>query len=177
MEYFLKTARLGFRCWSDADLPLAQELWSDGKVSGLFGGPFSPEMVRARLDVEIAHMQQYGFQYWPIFLLEDDAHVGCAGLRPYRMEEGILELGFHLRPAFWGQGLAPEAARGVIDFAFIRVGASALFAGHHPVNEASRRVLLKVGFVYTGEELYPPSGMIEPTYRLLRAAWLKAALD
>jgi RimJ/RimL family protein N-acetyltransferase len=91
------------------------------------------------------------------------------------MEDGILELGFHLRPAFWGQGLAPEAARGIIDYAFTEVGVKALFAGHHPLNEASRRVLLKVGFVYTGMELYPPSGMVEPTYLLDRAAWSRAA--
>jgi len=175
MEYFLKTRRLGFRCWGDGDYSIAEELWGDGKVTGLFGGPFSPAMVRARLDVEMAHMQRYGFQYWPIFLLENDAHVGCAGLRPYRMEENILELGFHLRPGFWGRGLAPEAARGIIDHAFTTVGAAALFAGHHPENEASRRVLLKVGFVYTGEELYPPSGMIEPTYRMPRAAWSAAS--
>ncbi len=175
MDSFLKTARLGFRCWSEADYPLAEGLWSDARVSGLFGGPFSPDMVRARLDVEMGHLQKHGFQYWPIFLLEDDAHVGCAGLRPYRMEDGILELGFHLRPAFWGQGLAPEAARGIIDYAFTEVGVTALFAGHHPLNEASRRVLLKVGFVYTGMELYPPSGMIEPTYLLERAAWLGTA--
>lgn len=170
MKYFLKTARLGFRCWSEADLALALELWSDPRVNALLVGPFTPDAVRARLEREIAQMQEYGLQYWPVFLLDGDVHAGCAGLQPYRMQERIYELGFHLRPDFWGQGLAQEAARGLIEYAFDTLNATALFAGHHPMNQESRRVLLKVGFVYAGEELYPPSGVIEPTYLLHKAS-------
>ncbi|HUJ33538.1 MAG TPA: GNAT family N-acetyltransferase, partial [Candidatus Acidoferrum sp.] len=114
MEYFLRTARLGFRCWRDDDLALAMELWGDPEVTALIGGPFSEETVRARLAKEIAQMREYGMQYWPIFLLDGGEHVGCAGLRPYRVEERVFELGFHLRRAFWGQGLATEAARAAI---------------------------------------------------------------
>jgi RimJ/RimL family protein N-acetyltransferase len=166
MEYFLKTARLGFRCWSDADLPLALELWGDPEVNEFLVGPFTPDTIRKRLEREIAQMQECGLQYWPIFLLDGDAHVGCAGLQPYRMQERVYELGFHLRPAFWGSGLAQEAALGLIEHAFGALNATALFAGHHPMNQESRRVLLKVGFVYTGDALYPPSGVIEPAYLL-----------
>ena len=35
-------------------------------------------------------------QYWPIFLLADYQHVGCAGLHPDRPDEQIYELGFRL---------------------------------------------------------------------------------
>jgi len=166
MDYFLKSARLGFRGWTEADLPLAEALWGDPEVARFIGGPFSPEMVRTRLQKEIAYMRASSVQYWPIFLLEGDQHVGCAGLRPYRLEERIYELGYHLRPAFWGQGLAQEASRALIDFAFNTLGAQALFAGHHPENEASRRVLLKMGFVYTHDEPYGPSGEMHASYLL-----------
>lgn len=166
MEYFLKSARLGFRHWTEADLPLAEALWGDPEVSRLIGGPFTPEMIQSRLQKEIAQMQMTGLQYWPIFLLEGNEHVGCTGLRPYRRQERIYELGFHLRPALWGQGLAGEAARAVIAHAFGTLGAQALFAGHHPSNNASRRLLLKLGFVLTGEELYPPTGTMNLAYLL-----------
>jgi [ribosomal protein S5]-alanine N-acetyltransferase len=33
-----------------------------------------------------------------------------------------------------------------------------IFAGHHPENEGSGRLLAKLGFVYTHDELYPPTG-------------------
>jgi ribosomal-protein-alanine N-acetyltransferase len=107
-------------------------------------------------------------QYWPIFLLEGDKHVGCAGLRPYREASCLLELGVHMLPEFWQKGLAKEAACAVIRFAFSDIDASALFAGHHPENKASRHLLSKLGFEFTREELYPPTGRLHPSYVLRR---------
>ena len=165
-SYFLTTARLGFRHWLPEDLPLAMALWADSEVTALIGGPFSGEQVQARLEREIASQESAGFQYWPIFLLEDGQHAGCAGLRPYRPDEGIYELGFHLRRSQWGRGLAEESGRAVITFALEQIGVRALFAGHHPHNLASRRVLEKLGFKFTHEELYQPTGLLHPSYLL-----------
>ncbi|MGA9890619.1 MAG: GNAT family N-acetyltransferase, partial [Candidatus Acidiferrales bacterium] len=97
MDYFLTTPRVGFRYWTEQDLPLALALWGDPEVTAFIGGPFTEEMVRARLTKEIAQMQECGVQYWPIFLRDGDQHAGCAGLRPYRPAERIYELGVHLR--------------------------------------------------------------------------------
>jgi ribosomal-protein-alanine N-acetyltransferase len=163
-EYFLTTARLAFGYWSVGDETLALALWGDPKVTAWIGGPFSREQVYARLHSEIVTMTAHGIQYWPCFLREDGDLAGCAGLRPYR--EGILELGFHFRPAFHGRGLAEEAARAVIAYAFETLAARTLFAGHHPDNAASKRLLLKLGFRYTHREIYPPTGMLNPAYLL-----------
>ncbi len=160
------TSRLGFRSWAEADLDLAWGLWGDAEVARLIGGPFSAGQVRQRLTQEIANQAAYGIQYWPIFLLTSDEHVGCCGLRPYPSEPRVYELGFHLRRIHWGQGLAVEAARAVIGHAFATLGAASLFAGHHPANDASRRVLIKLGFRYTHDEFYPPTGRRHPSYRL-----------
>jgi len=169
MKYFLTSARLGFRCWAGDDLPLATELWGDPRVSELIGGPFSALALKARLAQEIAQGTDHSLQYWPVFLVEGNRFAGCAGLRPYRVEQRVFELGYHLIPAFWGKGLATEAARAVIGYGFDTLGAEALVAGHHPRNEASQKVLRKLGFVFTGTELYPPSGLLEPMYRLSNA--------
>lgn len=123
-----------------------------------------------RLEREIATMAAHDVQYWPIFLLANDDFVGCAGLRLYKPEEKIYEIGFHLRAAHWHKGLAEEAARALIAHAFETLRASALFAGHHPSNAASRRVLEKLGFRFTHEELYPPTGMNHPSYLLTNPA-------
>ena len=165
-EYFLISDRLGFRTWREDDLPLAMELWTDARVTGLFGGPYTPEKVRTRLEREMEMQREFGMQYWPVFWLAGGRHVGACGLRPRRVEERVPELGYHLRPEFWGQGLAVEAARAAIEFGFGRLGAKAIFAGHHPENAASRRVLLKLGFYFTGDEIFPETGILEPTYRL-----------
>jgi RimJ/RimL family protein N-acetyltransferase len=163
---FLTTERLAFRPWAPADLPLALALWTNPEVNRFLGGPFSPQQAEERLRLEIAMQETSGIQYWPIFLRSSGEHVGCAGLRPYQPARQIFELGFHLLPAFWGQGLAMEASRAVIAYAFETLGARALFAGHHPENAASRRVLEKLGFRYTHDEIYPPTGVLHPSYYL-----------
>jgi ribosomal-protein-alanine N-acetyltransferase len=165
--YFVESDRLGFSCWREDDLPLAMHLWGDPKVSSLIGGPFAPDEVNARLRREIELMSSYAVQYWPIFLLQNGEFAGCAGLRPYRYEEQIFEMGVHLRPQNWGRGLAQEAGRAVIAFAFEALRAKALFAGHHPANTASRRLIEKLGFRFTHEELYPPTGLKHPSYLLM----------
>jgi len=163
-SYFLKSPRLGFRRWSADDLPQATALWGNPQVTRFFGGPFSQEKIQERLAREIALMNTHNVQYWPTFLLAGGAHVGCAGLQPYKLDEKIYELGVHLLPPYWGQGFAVEASKTIIVFAFESLGARSLFAGHHPENNASRSVLKKLGFQYTGEVFYQPTGLMEPAY-------------
>jgi len=165
-HYFLQSQRLGFRQWSGADLPLAQALWGNPEVTRFIGGPLSLEKIQERLRAEMEFYSLHAVQYWPILLLESHEHAGCAGLRPYRLEDRIFELGVHLRRPYWGRGLAEEAARAVINFAFERAGVKALFAGHHPANSASQHLILKLGFRRTHEEFYPPTGLNHPSYLL-----------
>lgn len=164
--YFLTTPRLGFRLWSLDDLPLALALWGDSNVTRLIGGPFSEKEIQARLSREIASMQAQGIQYWPAFLLADGDFAGCCGLRPYKPKEKICELGFHFRPVYWGKGLAMESAQAVIKHASESVRPAGLFAGHHPENLASQKVLEKLGFVFTHEELYAPTDRMHRCYFL-----------
>jgi len=167
-SYFLTTARLGFRCWKADDLELALELWGDTRVSKFIGGPFSAEQISKRLHEEMALMATQKVQYWPVFLLEDGQHAGCAGLRPYKPEARIYEIGVHLRPPFWHKGLAEEATRAIASYAFDVLDIEGLFAGHHPGNTTSRHLLEKNGFSLVGEQFYAPTGVVEPTYLLMR---------
>jgi RimJ/RimL family protein N-acetyltransferase len=165
-NYFLQTQRLRFRPWTEADLDLAIGLWGDAEVTKLIGGPFSKGQIQERLTREISNFKAYGVQYWPIFLLSSNEHVGCCGLRPYKLDQKMYEIGFHLNRAHQRRGYAVEAAQAVVEYAFDALGARALFAGHHPANEPSRRVLEKLGFAYTQDEFYPPTQMNHLSYLL-----------
>ncbi|CAB1074949.1 hypothetical protein D1AOALGA4SA_2769 [Olavius algarvensis Delta 1 endosymbiont] len=166
--YFLKSKRLGFRQWREDDLALAMEFWGDFEVTRFFDGrgQWSRKEVSERLALEIKTDNEHGVQYWPIFRLETDGHVGCCGLRPYDTPAGIYEIGFHIRSNLWRQGYAREAADAVIAYAFSALGAEALFAGHNPVNKISRRLLKQLNFRYTHDEFYPPTGLDHPSYEL-----------
>jgi len=164
-RYFMVSERLGFGSWTQDDLPLAAAIWGDPEVTRLTGGPFTPRQVQARLDAEISNLLHHGIQYWPLFRLDTGEHVGCCGLRPRDMDAAVMELGFHLRREAWGHGYASEAAKAVIAWAPTK-GVAALMAGHHPQNHASGRALQGLGFIYTHDELYPPTGLMEPCYLL-----------
>ena len=167
-SYFLATKRLGFRCWNSRDESLAIDLWCNPQVTALIGGPWTREVALERLAREIELQNQYRMQYWPIFLLADGRHAGCAGLRPYESNQAIYEMGVHLLPEFWGQGIAREASEAIIPYAFGPLGAAAIFAGHHPQNAASGRLLVKLGFTCQGDKLYIPTGLMHPAYLLRR---------
>jgi RimJ/RimL family protein N-acetyltransferase len=91
-------------------------------------------------------------------------------LRPYRTDEGIHEVGVHIRPMYWRRGLALEGAKAVIDYAFEVLHARGLFAGHNPSNDASKQMIAKLGFRYTHDELYPPTGLQHKSYLLMRSS-------
>lgn len=165
-DYFLRSDRLGFRCWAEDDLNLALGLWGDSAVTEWIGGPFSTEKVKERLSKERAQMVSSCVQYWPLFLLDNGEHVGCAGLRPYDAANHVYELGFHIRSKYWRQGFALEAAGAVIEYAFNNLSARGLFAGHNPKNLASAQLLRKLGFKYIRDEYYAPTGLQHPSYML-----------
>ncbi len=170
--YFLHSPRLGFRLWTDADLPLAFALWGDAAVTQYIGGPFSREQIAERLRIEITRQAEEGVQYWPVFLLTTQDLIGCCGLRPYRLAEDIYEIGVHIRSGHWGCGYAREASVAVIEYAFMGRGASGLFAGHNPNTAGSRHLLQTLGFRYTHDEFYPPTGLQHPSYLLTKDVFL-----
>ncbi len=77
--------------------------------------------------------------------------IGMCGLEP---REAAAELGYWLGVPYWNYGYATEAVRAVIDHAFGDLEHDALQAGARVSNPASRRVLEKCGFQWTGVGLY-----------------------
>jgi RimJ/RimL family protein N-acetyltransferase len=164
--FFLTSQRLGFSTWSQDDLPLALGLWGDPNVTRFTGGPLTAAQATERLSREIGNLERYNIQYWPVFLKETGEHVGSCRLRPRNGSNDTYELGFHLRREYWGRGFGREAAQAAILHSFTTLGARALYAGHHPLNDASRQLLQSLGFRYIHDEFYAPTQLMEPCYLL-----------
>lgn len=81
----------------------------------------------------------------------DGELIGTCGVA---VHEATAEIGYWLGLPFWGVGYATEAARAVIDHAFADLNHQALAAGARVSNPASRRVLEKCGFQWSGVALY-----------------------
>jgi RimJ/RimL family protein N-acetyltransferase len=96
---------------------------------------------------------------------------GCG----YHSRDGVPEIGYWIGVPFWGNGYATEAARALIDHAFGDRGYPMLVAGARISNPASRRVLEKCGFQWTGVGLYRiraiQSSAPLDRFRLERGIW------
>jgi RimJ/RimL family protein N-acetyltransferase len=78
----------------------------------------------------------------------DDVIVGACGIAAH--DETAPEIGYWLGVKHWGKGYATEAVRALIDYAFTERDHDALQAGARVTNPASRRILEKCGFQWTG---------------------------
>ena len=83
-----------------------------------------------------------------LITLHNGTLVGGCGLG--MLDGPAPELGYWLGVPFWGKGYATEAVRAMIDYAFGELDHTALQAGARVTNPASRRILEKCGFQWTG---------------------------
>ncbi|MDQ2079057.1 GNAT family N-acetyltransferase [Xanthobacteraceae bacterium Astr-EGSB] len=99
--------------------------------------------------------------------------IGACGFEA--RDDGAPEIGYWLGVAHWGKGYATEAARALIDHAFGDLDFTALQAGARVTNPASRRVLEKCGFQWTGVGLYRIRAISSSApidrFRLERGIW------
>lgn len=163
MNHFLQTKRIGFSLWKKENLNLAKTLWGNRDVTNYLtaDGIMTEGEIRNRFLLEIEQYKTHG-----VLKTSNNEFVGSCGLRPYDPENDVYELGFHLVRSAWGKGYASEAAEAMIEYAFNKIRAKKLFAGHHPENTASRKRLEKLGFVYIHDEFYPSTGLQHPSYEL-----------
>lgn len=109
-----------------------------------------------------------------VFLIEHHhAPVGVVGI-DWRKPE-TPELGYWLGVDHWGRGFGTEAARAAIDFAFEEFAIAQMISGARVVNPASRNILEKCGFQWSGVELhrFEALGSSSPVdcFRLTRGVW------
>ena len=107
-----------------------------------------------------------------LITLPDTTVIGACGIMT---QESAPELGYWLGVEHWGKGYATEALHAVIDYAFTDLGHDALQAGARVTNPASRRVLEKCGFQWTGVGLYRIKAIKSSApidrFRLERGIW------
>ena len=139
----LITPRLRLRRATPADLDAFHEILSDPAAMRFWSSPPHRDLARTRawLDDMIAE----GPPLSEDFVIEHEGRlIGKAGC--WRLPE----IGYILHPASWGQGFAAEACRAAIAHIFATYDLDAITADVDPRNEASLRLLDRLGFVETG---------------------------
>lgn len=142
MELIIETERLILRPLTANDAEDVFEWCSDPEVNRFVPYLLYHDVEDVRRWIESIQTKEYEFG----FELKETGKVIGAGSVCYRAEEDAYEIGYNLSRAFWNRGYATEAAKGMIDWTNTTFGARSFYAVHAAANEASCRVLCKLGF-------------------------------
>jgi len=144
----VETARLLVRQWVPDDWKRLLPLATDPQVLQYIGNrePWSEERVRKFVEGGIAMSASRGWVLWPLICKDDAELIGFCGFNGGFPPD--VEIGWWLRPAYWGRGLATEAATAVMDYGFTTFGFPRLISVAQPANKRSLRVMEKLGMVF-----------------------------
>ncbi|MGE7114086.1 GNAT family N-acetyltransferase [Lysinibacillus sp. NPDC047702] len=88
---------------------------------------------------------------WGIFQKsQNDTLVGIIEAMDFNQKVDMATIGYYLAEVYWGKGIATEAVNILVKFLFEKVAINRIQAEVMPLNEPSKRVLLKNGFLKEG---------------------------
>jgi [ribosomal protein S5]-alanine N-acetyltransferase len=143
----IETKRLSLRHVHDSDAPFILELLTDKDFLVNVGDRGVHDLSSARRYIEegpLASYRSYGFGLYLAELRSTTLALGLCGLLR-RDSHPDVELGFALLPRARGFGYALEAVQGTMKFATHVLGLKRIVAIAAPHNQASIRILQRVG--------------------------------
>jgi RimJ/RimL family protein N-acetyltransferase len=168
----LKTERLVLRAPRLADAKAIVALIGDRRVAETLSRVPHPYSL-ADAQEFIAWADKAPGQTSFLITTRDGDLIGGCGVGPLREPEP--EIGYWLGVPFWGNGYATEAVRALLDHAFTELGHDVVLGAARVSNPASRRVLEKCGFQWTGVGLYRVRALNSSApvdrFRLDRGLW------
>lgn len=139
--------RVDLRTVGDDDLDFFHEATTHPEVRryiATFDGPYS------KPEYETEEFEKYRDGGVSLVVCDEKTRVGNVSLAPIDEEHGWANLGAWLHPDHHGEGYATEACAQLIEYAFEEHGLRRLRAQHLAPNDASRRLLDRLGFTHEG---------------------------
>ena len=148
----LETARLRLRPFTLADTDAYYtRISSDPDVMRYLPGG----VPRSRSDSEwvinyfMRHADLHGFGVWAVEDKDSGELIGHAGLEHVPSAPEV-EIAYTLAQAYWGRGLATEAARASLSYGFEALNLDEIYGLAFPQNVASQNVMRKIGMLDQG---------------------------
>jgi [ribosomal protein S5]-alanine N-acetyltransferase len=155
MNDSIQTSRLILRRFNQGDF---KDLFAYASVEGVgerAGWPHHKSLNESQLILERFIKKS---EVWAIVHRADNKVIGSIGLHHLPDEsshkEGDLVLGYVLANAYWGKGYMTEAAERLLEEAFFRWNVPRICVSHFKENNASQRVIEKLGFTYEKDGTY-----------------------
>jgi RimJ/RimL family protein N-acetyltransferase len=154
----LETERLLFRDHEQGDLDAYCEMEADPEVRHYVGGAPRPrDAAENKFRKGLDRPASDRLWMWATVYKPDACYIGRCGVYPHFGPAGGVAgegtLGFYLARAYWGRGLATEAGRAFVNFGFHELHLSRIVTAVQVGNDASVRVLEKLGFTLVRTEM------------------------
>ena len=173
----LTTARLVLRPFRDADRREVFELHSNARVMRYWdSAPWRDETQADRFLARCRALSdnEAGARV-AVERRDTGRFIGWIGLQHWDHDNRSANLGYVFAEHAWGQGYATEAGRALLEWGFDVMDLNRVSAQTDTRNEASARVLTKLGFTLEGilRENVIVDGEVsdDATYSLLRREW------
>ncbi|GAA0136928.1 GNAT family N-acetyltransferase [Paenibacillus sp. YSY-4.3] len=116
---------------------------------------------------------------WGIFANpQPDRLLGIIEAADFNQKVNMVTIGYFLAESHWGKGIASEAVKILLNFLFVEVNVNRVQAEVMPLNENSKKVLLKNGFIKEGmlrqAALWAGKGIVDlEIYSILKEEYVK----
>ncbi|MFF9162275.1 GNAT family N-acetyltransferase [Streptomyces longwoodensis] len=159
----LETPRLILRRWREDDVGPMAAVNGDPEVMRWIrdGGVLDERQTRARIRAWEHEWESRGFGLFAVEVRATGELAGFTGLSvPEYLPEVLpaVEVGWRLGRPHWGRGLATEAAAAAVRFGFEECGLQRIVSIAQAGNDASRRVMAKLGMRPVLETVHPDLG-------------------
>lgn len=149
----LETERLHLRPFSLTDAPAVQQLAGDEAIAATtlnIPHPYEDGMAEEWIGSHQERFDKGEAVIFAITLRAERTLIGAIGLEINQAHERA-ELGYWIGKPFWNQGYCTEAAEAVVRFGFDKYQIHRIHAAHFSSNEASGRVMKKIGMQHEGK--------------------------
>lgn len=152
----IETERLMLRPLRAEDLDDAFGIAGDAATMSFYPRAFTREEVAAFIAENIRTFATAGYGLFAVRDKHSGAYLGDCGIT-LQLIDGVeeYEVGYRIRPDHWGRGLAPEAARAVVDYGFKQLGLKKLCSYMAKDHHQSRRTAEKAGMSLEKEYINP----------------------
>ncbi|WP_454668030.1 GNAT family N-acetyltransferase [Achromobacter aegrifaciens] len=142
-------SRVTLRRMQEDDLPMLLAMESDPEVMRYSTGVKPADEARRQELLAWLREPLTRLGHWAVAI--DGAAVGWVSLVPLAGTDSI-QLAYRLQRAAWGRGYASQAAKQLCEYAWRELEVAELVAVVWPDNQASVRVLEKLGFTFRTRE-------------------------
>jgi RimJ/RimL family protein N-acetyltransferase len=155
MKIILETERLRLREMVPDDLDFLAEVLAHPEVMRFYPKQYSRAEAQEWLDRQCWRYAEHGHGLWLVLDRATDEPVGQVGLALQEVDGKLEpEIGYMIHHPFWRKGFASEAALGVRQYAFERLGLARVISLIRPENEPSRGVARKLGMTVERATLF-----------------------